>query len=120
MRMPPLTQAQADEYLEAAFDAVYDLAAERRISDALATVLLLEALLHDCHVGGAAQQLRAYIDAALNELSLPPETEGETTHLSQAAIARNQAADALVLAIAAALAVDLETTVLPGHPARPN
>lgn len=115
-----MTKAQADEYLEAAFDAVYGLAAERRISDALATVLLLEALLHDCHVGGTAPQLRAYIDAALNELSLPPETEGETTHLSQAAIARNQAADALVLALAAALAVDLETTVLPGHPARPN
>lgn len=115
-----MTSGKLAAFFDELEEAIFGTAEKHKISDGETMVLLLGAMIHDFHVTGFGQLLRRYIDATLAELDAPANTEGDAAHLTQAALARHQASEALVLAIAQALAVDLETTVLPGHGPRPN
>lgn len=104
--IPP---ALADAFCEEVFSHAFATAGANNIGDALATVLLLEQLIADCAMVSPLL-LRAYFDATLAEMETAPDSAAEAEAIRH----RHSTSEALVMALAKALDIDLFVETLPG------
>jgi hypothetical protein len=109
----PFTEADADNFQQAAMTAIYDLADETDLDYGLAVTILLDAVLVDLRLAGD-DLCRSYIDATWAQATAAPDSDAERA----ATDARTELGPRLIQAIRDHDDAEWQTTVLAGGAGR--